>query len=370
MNATRSGMGHGGALRDYARCVYLESRGNPARALQVATAVLRARAKHGIGPMNYSLFRFSGVPSSRWDNYVTDKQFYVRIFKKHVPESVNRLVDNKVLFYQHCLANGLPTIPIICGLGQLPGHAPDGVIAHVENFDQWEAVLRSSTGDIFIKPMYGAHGEGTLAVRRTGQGLVFGQGGVDGDTSQGLYCCMLERLKNETALLVQPRVRVHRKLLEISSANGLSTARIVTAFTENRARVIFAVARLSAGANITDNFSRGASGNLAVAIDIATGTLSEAWRSLRSDWPIMQSTDLHPDTGRRIRGAVFPLWQDVVDLALRAQNSMPELRTVGWDIAVTDEGALLVEANCYYSVALLEVVYQHGLWRELTKFYE
>lgn len=356
-------------LKDYARCLYLESRVRPARSLRIAAGLLRSRIKYGIGPINYSLFRFSGIPSSQWSDYVTDKQFFLYIFKKHVPDVMNRLVDDKALFYQHCIKNGIPTIPIICGMGQLPVDLPSETITRIEEFDQWNRILESTQGDLFIKPIEGAHGDGAFAVERSGQRLVLGADTTDG-SPRASYLYMMDRLKDEKALLVQPRVRAHHKLYEISSANGLPTVRVVTAFVGNEARVIFAAARLSVGANVTDNFSKGSSGNLAVAIDIPTGALAEAWGSARSDWPVMQSTDFHPDTGRRIRGFVFPFWPEVIRLALQAQNSLPGLKATGWDIAVTDEGVLLVEANCYYGVAFLQVAYQRGLKRELSSFYK
>lgn len=64
-------------FKDYARCVHFESQGNPGRAIHVATGLLQARIKHGIGPMSYSLFRFSSLPSSEWGNYITDKQCFL-----------------------------------------------------------------------------------------------------------------------------------------------------------------------------------------------------------------------------------------------------------------------------------------------------
>jgi len=355
-------------IKDYARCVYFESEGRPERALRIAAGLLKARIKHGIGPMNYSLFRFSSLPSSEWVNYITDKQCFVQIFKNNVSQDTQLLVDNKALFYRHCIEHGLPTIPIICGLGNLPTHS-NGLIVRINDVDQLISVLESAPTELFIKPVGGAHGDGAFAVQRTGRRFVFGQNTTDG-SPHAFYHCLRDKLKQEVGLLVQPRIRAHRKLADISSTNGLATARVVTAFAENKAQVLFAAVKLSVGTNITDNFSRGSTGNLSAGIDIATGKLSEAWGVARNDWPIMQSFDFHPDTGQRIHGSDFPLWREVLNLVLKAQNSLPELKTTGWDIAVTDEGVLLVEANCFWGIALMEVALQRGLRREVSKYYE
>src|SRR5690625_1096524 len=161
---------------------------------------------------------------------------------------------------------------------------------------------------------------------------------------EDLYRYTLKRVMGGKALMVQPRFRSHSDLLGFSSQSALSTARIVTAMTNNKVRILYACARLSVGTNITDNLAKGLSGNLSAAIDIDTGVLSRAWGSRRRDWPLMQSIELHPDTGHPIQGTVFPLWPKVLDLALKAQKSVSRLKTAGWDIAVTDKNeATLIE---------------------------
>lgn len=356
-------------LKDYARCIYFESKGNPARALRVAGGLIRARIKHDIGPFHYSLFRFADIPKTEWNSYIRNKQFYVRI-TRGTPDNLRQFVDNKVLFYQYCLEHDLPTPAVTCIIGKPSHPLSGGAITRIEDIDQWKSAMESAPRELFVKPIDGAHGIGTFIIRRSGHHFTFGYPETEGSL-EDLYRYVLDSLKTETALLVQPRLRPHPKILEISSVNALATVRLVTAMVNNKATVLYACVRLPVGTNINDNFSAGgASGNLAVAIDIDTGTLSEGWCSARSDWPVMRSTDVHPDTGHQIRGAVLPLWPKIVDLALRAQNSLPQLRTVGWDIAVTDDGVTLIEANDTYGVESLQVAYQRGLGIELISVIE
>lgn len=350
-------------FKDYARCIYFESKGNPARALRVVGGLLRARIKHDIGPFHYCLFQFVNTPKTAWKNYIRDKQFYVEVTSKN-DQGLHRLVDDKPLFYQYCLEHDLPTPPIVCVVGRSTHPLSSGAITRIENFDQWRNVIEAAPRELFVKPIDRAHGNGTFIIRRLEHGFSFGQPETEGSL-EDLYRYVLDRLENETALLIQPRIRAHPKLLDISSVNGLATVRIVTAMVDSKAKLLYACIRLPVGTNITDNFSSGMSGNLAVAIDIDTGVLSEGWYSDRSDWPVMRSTDVHPDTGQKIRGMVLPLWPKLVDLALRAQNAVPELRSVGWDMAITDDGVTLIEANDTYSVAMLQVACQRGLRHEL-----
>jgi hypothetical protein len=356
-------------LKDYARCLYFESNGNPARALRIASGLFRARVKHDIGPLQYSLFRFSDTPSKEWGNYLRHGVFFSRVLQKANSDDMRRFMQNKVLFYEHCLDHDLPTPTVICVVGK-PGTALSSrAVTRIDDVGQWKNAVESAPHELFVKPIDGSFGAGTFIIRRLGQNFIFGPDRTQGSV-EDLYRYVLDRLENETALLVQPLIRPHPKLLEISSANGLATARIVTGMINNKAQVLCACAKLPAGANITDNFAHGSSGNLVAAVDIDTGTLSQAWRSARSDWPVMRPTDVHPDTGHQIRGTTFPLWAEVVDLSLRAQMSLPQAGTVGWDITASDGGVMLLEANGHYSIDILQVAYQRGVGSELMSVIE
>src|SRR5690606_31502033 len=85
------------------------------------------------------------------------------------------------------------------------------------------------------------------------------------------------RLKSQTALILQPLVRPHSRMLEISSSKGLPTIRILTRIQNNTPEVLIACAKLPVGESISDSFSNGMTGNLLAAVDLDTGTLSTAY---------------------------------------------------------------------------------------------
>ncbi|MDD2490483.1 MAG: sugar-transfer associated ATP-grasp domain-containing protein, partial [Bacilli bacterium] len=55
----------------------------------------------------------------------------------------------------------------------------------------------------------------------------------------------------------------------------------------------------------------------------------------------------HPLTNVNIVGFKVPKWQEVINLAKKAAQEIPELGIMGWDVAITKEGPLLIEANQY-----------------------
>jgi hypothetical protein len=104
--------------------------------------------------------------------------------------------------------------------------------------------------------------------------------------------------------------------------------------------------RIPAAGNVHDNFSAGATGNLMAAVDPSTGTLSRAWGRQRdsSTW-LIDSFARNPTTGAQIEGVQVPMWKEAMDVLSRATVAFSRLPCLGWDLAVTEQGVLVMEAN-------------------------
>ncbi|MGH6892128.1 MAG: sugar-transfer associated ATP-grasp domain-containing protein, partial [Dongiaceae bacterium] len=53
-----------------------------------------------------------------------------------------------------------------------------------------------------------------------------------------------------------------------------------------------------------------------------------------------------------------PNWQEIKSVALAAHNACPDRLLVGWDIALTPDGAVLLEGNAYPDVDFLQRVHR------------
>jgi hypothetical protein len=92
-------------------------------------------------------------------------------------------------------------------------------------------------------------------------------------------------------------------------------------------------------------------------VDCATGVIrkgvtSAHWYSLgldkffRSPWTSPASMRAHPDTNLEISGRKIPEMPQIIALVEKAHASMcPGVPMVGWDVAVTPTGLMLLEAN-------------------------
>ena len=68
-----------------------------------------------------------------------------------------------------------------------------------------------------------------------------------------------------------------------------------------------------------------------------------------------------PGTARPLVGCRLPLWPEVKQLALDAAAAFPFARAIGWDIAISDRGASLIEGNERWSPSLLLLPAPRGL---------
>src|SRR5258706_15962453 len=108
------------------------------------------------------------------------------------------------------------------------------------------------------------------------------------------------------------------------------------------------------GTLIADNF---AAGGLAAPVDLAEGILGIARQKSRPFVPIT----VHPDSGHMIEGSTVPFWQAALDLAVNAHLEFREMPSVGWDIAIAEDGPVLVEGNGVWCVDLAQIAHQRPL---------
>ena len=136
----------------------------------------------------------------------------------------------------------------------------------------------------------------------------------------------------------------------------LSTVRVLTASTPAKCKILRACWKIPAGINMADNFWR--AGNLLAQLDIATGKVG---RVLRGDGLFFEEVTHHPDSGLPLVGTVVPNWPEVARIALEASRIVPEIPLVGWDIAPTDDGAVLVELNETPDFRLHQIADRRGI---------
>ncbi len=178
--------------------------------------------------------------------------------------------------------------------------------------------------------------------------------GIDTEAEAGvladrILASLRERARQEP-VLVQERVQNHPAMADLSNG-ALATVRIVTLLDERGDfEPTHAVLRMAVGSNITvDNFH---AGGIAAAVDLTTGILGPA-----SDMGVRPQRGWyvnHPDTGGRIDGRALPCWTETLALVQRAHAAFGDRLLIGWDVALTPHGPLLMEGNAAPDVDILQ----------------
>jgi hypothetical protein len=172
------------------------------------------------------------------------------------------------------------------------------------------------------------------------------------DESQFIARC--KQLSLEHGCLVQKRLVNHPQIAGLGPS-GLCTVRIVTYRRPGKEpAILMASFRMPTAGGIVDNF---AAGGIAAPVDARTGTLGEAVAKTLSRGAFRS----HPDSRAPIAGARLPVWEEIRSLALDAHGRFEWMPFVGWDIAVTPDGPLLLEANPVWCVDLLQIPHHVAL---------
>lgn len=354
-------------LAGYRNAVRVASRGRAARVPDAIASVLRARLRYRLGPFYHSLFGLAEIPTAGWDEFIVDNDSNPIITHGVIGRENLALAGDKIAFTAHCVRNGLPTIPITCVIDRAGSELAAALGApNVASAAELEQALAAAPDRLFVKLIDGSQGAGAFIARRQGDGWEFE--GRTGSAAE-LYRFALERLDGRRGWLMQPIIVPHPALGPLMPRGVLGTIRAVTYLTESGPHLVLPLLRIPAGGSVTDNFAKATSGNLVAPIDPVTGTLGMARHSRSRRWPDMADIEVHPDTGQRIPGFQLPCWRETVELLEEAQRRTPQLRTLGWDIAITEGGPLIVEANADWDANILQVVYRRGIRRDLAPIF-
>ena len=132
----------------------------------------------------------------------------------------------------------------------------------------------------------------------------------------------------------------------------VNTMRVITGAAKGQSWLIFAATRVGSGTSVADNFHMGGS---AVLIDMETGKLTGNG--------IDKKLNEHEcsATGVRYDGYQVPFWEEIKKLCLDAALVNDQIHFVGWDVAVTPNGPLLIEGNRGSGFDLPQVLAKRGL---------
>lgn len=174
---------------------------------------------------------------------------------------------------------------------------------------------------------------------------------------------LINRLKKMNNDMVEEYIYQHNDLNELSPS-GLNTLRVITIVNKKGTVDILGVRlRISINSPV-DNL---AAGNIAVPVDEKTGVVNGL--GVYSDIT-KEPVTTHPITNMKLVGFKIPRFHEAMNLAKKAALFDIDNRSVGWDIAISNEGTSLVEGNHDWCKLVWQLPVNKGLKRELERYVE
>jgi hypothetical protein len=257
------------------------------------------------------------------------------------PPDLIGLVEDKAVFYAFCNGAGLRSAGLIAVLDD--SSACNGEEVLRSGSDHWAETLDGCVDEIIVKPARGVYGQSVHIWKPTQEPRA---AQPPGETAADLA----ERLHQEgwRRYVVQKRLFNDPALTDLTGSETLQTVRMQTLITSSGDCLLAGCSvKLAAGEGVTDNIAGGRTGNLAASVERTTGRLRVGLRP-RPDGIGVDPVAEFPRTGRRIEGFLLPHWDEACDLACRAARAFLPLRTIGWDVALTPDGPVLVEGNAWW----------------------
>ncbi len=140
-------------------------------------------------------------------------------------------------------------------------------------------------------------------------------------------------------LLIEECIKQHEDM-NVLYDKSVNTMRMFTFYKNGESFFLQAVLKIGNG-GVVDNFS---SGGMYTYVSDLGDVYVEAIDKNDNIYPT------HPISNHKIVGFKVPMFKEAVELVKEAAKVIPEVAYVGWDVAISENGPVIVEGNCFPGV--------------------
>jgi hypothetical protein len=287
---------------------------------------------------------FFGFSSNDIQNYeLKDKNFkvilveYIPYFnrKKYRGNSVktksHQIINDKYQTIKYLNNNGISTSIIKYLIS-------DGKIYSLnDNLERTNIVKSINKGQFILKPVD----------CRWGKGIKFID--IKHDTLYKEISIIHDIINNnnKSTYIIEEKLFNHEKLLQLSSFS-LNTLRLITVSNNNQIIIVFACIRYSSNKTKIDNWS---SGGFAANVDIHTGIAEYGIKKNHNPKTFNNSS----------KGLTIPFFYESKEMVVKSHQLFSDIKSIGWDIAITMLGPKIIECNDDWDVILPQKLLNKGI---------
>tara|TARA_R110000868_G_scaffold193351_1_gene438220 strand:- start:15849 stop:16892 length:1044 start_codon:yes stop_codon:yes gene_type:complete len=264
------------------------------------------------------------------------------------------IISNKLSFSLYCERSNLPTPKLIShnfGKHFYFNGTTYLITSETDLVNFFELVFTHIEKDsIFVKPISLYGGIGCNVISRDS---------IQGDISKCAAFIIKNSCIHEEFIVQHPEIdKIH--------PGCINTIRMETFIDKTgEIHILSALMRFGVGDSIVDNAH---SGGFYVGIDLVNGSL----KNIGHQYMEYGGAELtqHPDNGFIFDGFKVPDFDEVCSIVVKAVQFLPD-RYIGWDIAISNNGPIIIEANEYPSIFITDIAYggylNHPLYKEIIE---
>lgn len=247
------------------------------------------------------------------------------------------LLKNKLAFSQYCVQNNIPAVTNLMWNEGSVFYDANQTSKEVSTVKDLTELLLGLDVDLFAKPRDGIKGESCYRLKKE-------------DLNNDALMQEVFSLVKENNFIFQKLIIQHKAINEIYS-DSINTIRIDTYRDKNeKTHVLTAFMRFGMGGKVTDN--TGTDGFI-IPLNLKTGHFEKygiQYLNVNT-----QPIESHPDTKVKFENRMVPFFNEILALAHVLSKSFVD-RLVGWDVAITENGPIVIEGNCDYAIAGQDII--------------
>jgi len=313
------------------------------KALQISKEISSSIFSDPKMPIYYASKFLYRTDSGDFKNYLSLKEeIQVRFSKNLHTIAYHTLLKNKLssaLYFEEC---GLPIPKLVIYNAKNIFFRNDEII-EIHTIDELYNCLskvfeEEEYESLFVKEFAESGGAGCYLLRKEG-------------LREQLVKIGHNLLKR--SFIYQETIQQHDRLNAINPS-CLNTIRFETYIDkQKKAHIVSCYIRFGVGDNVVDNAG---AGGFFVSINQETGRLQGKGYQKLEAYSGAGIFTKHPSTNFELKDAEIPFFEESCELVLKAIDFVPE-RYIGWDIAISKDGPVIVEGNAAPHIMVADIAY-------------
>jgi hypothetical protein len=283
----------------------------------------------------------------RADNQITEQEiinyipgfFWYKLFLPHfTSDKFASIIDNKIITDQMFRSIKISQPETFGFLFNKKLYTSEMILSSSEQI--FNKIDKTDPKKIFVKPAEGSGGAGFFIFNKTSSGNYSNRENIFFNEN------FLSKIGGMSDFIIQGGIAQDPEFSDIHP-DSVNTCRIVTENKNGNSKVVCAMMRFGRNLLEVDNVS---SGGLCIKIDIQNGKVGEYALSYENE-----KFFEHPDSHFIFKNFKISRWNEIQRFVNKSAEKLPFFAYLGWDITLTTEGPVAIEANQGVGIEALQI---------------